>query len=361
MKSETLSPKFIEVQNSLASAAENSGQLLPQQLEAIYEEKWFKMFVPEKYGGLGLSLPDALRLEEAFSQTDGSLGWTITLCAGANLFAGYINPDFAEDIFYDRKVCLGGSGAISGIAQVAGDGYIINGRWKYATGAPHLTHFTANCIIEQNGIPVHDEQGKPMVRSFIFKKEEVTVHHDWNMMGLKATASHSFSVQDLKVGNERIFLIDDKKALIDDLIYHYPFLQLAETTIAVNSLGMACHFFNEVSNVVTRLYDDKKMSGEKYSRMNKRLSFASNFLYKDREQFYAKADESWQQLEKTGSIDEAMLQQISLLSRSLTSNARQLVTEIYPYCGIGATQNGTTLNRIFRDIFTGSQHSLLNT
>lgn len=93
-----------------AAIAESLGTLTAEQLHIIYKEKWFKLFVPDEYGGLNLSLPEGLQIEEALAAIDGSLGWTVTLCSGATMFAGYLQLLIADAIFADEKVCFGGSG-----------------------------------------------------------------------------------------------------------------------------------------------------------------------------------------------------------------------------------------------------------
>src|SRR5690606_20950813 len=170
---------------------------------------------------------------------DGSLGWTVTLCAGANLFVGYLDRDTAAPIFGDRKVCFGGSGQAAGTAIVKDGGYEVTGRWGYATGAPHNTHFTANCVIEQHGKPVMDHAGQPVVKSFFFDRKDVRVITDWNTFGLRATASHSFEITKCQVPENRSFLISPDQATWDLPTYRYPFIALAQTTLAVNTLGMA--------------------------------------------------------------------------------------------------------------------------
>ena len=103
-----------------------------------------------------MSLPEALRLEEYLARIDGSLGWTVTLCAGANMFAGFIDPRKAKDIWQDREICFGGSGKIAGRAEVKEDHYLLTGMWNYATGAPHLTYFTLNAPLMKDGNPLLD-------------------------------------------------------------------------------------------------------------------------------------------------------------------------------------------------------------
>ncbi len=59
-----------------------------------------------------------------------------------------------------------------------------------------------------------------------------------------ATASYSFEVKKLRIGKDRCFEINNKKALLSHPVYQYPFLQFAEATLAVNSSGMGMCFLD---------------------------------------------------------------------------------------------------------------------
>src|ERR1700761_4964228 len=128
---------------STAAEAEQMGMLHPEQLRVVYQNKWFKLLVPQTYTGLQITLPNLVRLQEAISWTDGSTGWVVTLCSGAGWFGGFLSPDIAPEVFSDHKVCLAGSGAPGGTAEITDSGYMISGIWKYASGAHHATHITA--------------------------------------------------------------------------------------------------------------------------------------------------------------------------------------------------------------------------
>src|SRR5690606_14532484 len=116
---------------------------------------------------------------------------------------------------------------------------LINGFWEYASGALHATIFTANCILKDNkGNSCLDNNGKEIIKSFILKKEEVTIISGWSYIGLVATGSHAFKVKDLEVSDNRVFEINES-IKFKNPIFNYPFLQLAETTLTVNNAGMA--------------------------------------------------------------------------------------------------------------------------
>ncbi len=360
MKNKAFDKKTIELLRKYAAVADEKSVLQPEQLKLIYKHEWFKIFVPKKYNGLELSLPDALLLEEQLAYIDGSLGWTITLCAGANLFVGYINKKIAKQIFSRQKVCFGGSGAATGKAAITDDGFIINGYWKYATGTPHLTHFTANCIIEKDGKPVLNKNNQPLIQSFFFKRSEVKVIEDWNTPGLKATAGHSFSVGNLYVPNERSFIINAETVTHDNAVFQFPFLQFAELTLAVNTLGMTSHFLKEANAVIKKRKQAKKITIKQYDYSNKLIEAASNKIEMFRTKFHEAAAAAWNELLIKKSIQAKNLNNISKLSAQLVKECRVRAAAVYPYCGLSAVNGKTEIERIFRDLFTASQHSLLN-
>lgn len=343
-----LTKKEIAEIKRLCALSETKGRLTPALLNIIYKKKWFKLFVPKQQSGLALHLIDALQLEEQLAAIDGSLGWTVTLCSGANFFAGFMDQQKIGKLFHATKICMGGSGAATGIAEQTKTGYVLTGRWKYATGTPHLTHFTANCVIHRKGKPVLKEDGTPLIRSFYFKRSEVKVHNEWKAMGLKATASHSYSVNKLQVKAERSFLIDATHATLEHPIYTYPFMPFAETTLAVNTLGMTHHLLDEAAAV----FAEKKLN-------NAVILHAQKEIAAMRTAFYNIVEQSWKELISKKKISVKTTKQISTISRQLVKLCRKHATDVYPYCGLAATAETSELNRVFRDIFTASQHALL--
>lgn len=227
---------------AFAREAETLRDLHPRQWALIHKQKWLRMFIPKSLGGLGLSLPEVVRLEESLAWVDGSTAWVVTLCAGAGWFVGFVEPSVANEFFTVDGFCAAGSGSVTGTAEVLPDGYLINGLWPYASGALHATVFTANCVIHENGKPVIAADGTPQVLPFILKPDEVEVKKTWNSTGMIATASHSFSVSNVTVPKDRCFMIHPSAAKLNDPVYRYPFLQLAETTLVANVSGMTIRF-----------------------------------------------------------------------------------------------------------------------
>ncbi|HTB53323.1 MAG TPA: hypothetical protein VK718_11180 [Ferruginibacter sp.] len=348
-----ISKKLIDALRSFSAEAEKIKSLHSEQLAIIYEQGWFKLFVPKIYGGLELSLPEALKMEEALAWVDGSLGWTVTLCSGANWFVGFIEKEIAKNIFTDTKVCLAGSGKPSGTAKIMNEGYEITGHWNYATGSVHATVFTANCLIEKDGAIVQNEDGSPMIKAFLLLKEEVTIHKKWDYIGMVATSSNSFEVKAVKVPSNRVFIIDKKHSVLSTAIYQYPFLHFAEATLAVNSAGMAFRFIE--------LYKNYQRDNPREIDLTMRLQLKeTEDLFKNiRQNFYAAIEESWKAHCANDSTSALKMEILSQISRAMATTARKLVDELYPYCGLAAADSSSEINRVWRNFHTASQHPLL--
>src|SRR5690606_32336189 len=139
---------------------------------------------------------------------------------------------------------FGGSGRVTGKAKIMEDSYLISGFWSYATGAPHLTHFTLNAeIIEDNQV-LRDVDGEPIYYSFFVPKEDVMIHYDWDTFGLECTASHSFSLKDVKVPKSHAFLIDPSSKKSHSELFDIPFIPFAELTLLMNYTGMFKRFLD---------------------------------------------------------------------------------------------------------------------
>lgn len=354
-----LTPEHRELIRSLAAESEKSGQLHPLLLDMAYQNNWFKLFVPKIYGGPGMKLPDILRLEEELAYLDGSLAWTITLCSGASWFTGFIDSLLVKDILTDEKACFAGSGAVGGTARKNTSGYVVNGKWQYASGALHATVFTANCVLQDdNGNVLQDEGGNDIIKSFVFKKSEVQVLPGWSYIGMIATGSHAFEVKELEVSENRSFVINSNIQITDEG-FDYPFLQLAETTLAVNSLGMARHFIDLVEQHFFTRAAAKRYEPYQVSFFENELKEGKNELRTSQDQFYKIFDDSWQRLRAYEIIDESILFKVSKSSRELAHKARSIVDRLYPYAGLEAAKKETEMNRVWRDLHTASQHALL--
>lgn len=339
---------LIERLRQFAPSAEAGNSLCAEQLAIIHQQGWFKAFMPASFGGLEMGLPEAVRLEEALAYADGSVGWTVTLCAGAGLFVGFMDTATVPVIASPANACFGGSGQPLGVALARDGGYEISGQWPYATGLPHSTVVTANCRIAAS--PADLENPACPVRSFFFGREQVEMIADWDTMGLRGTGSHSFRVDRLWVPQSHAFDIVPEATTLPQPIYRYPFIPFSELTLAVNTLGMAVHLLELVAGTVSRR--NSASSWGVWNEARDRISHVRNA-------FYAVVDQSWAQHTETGGLASEMEASIARVSRQVASVCQSEAARLYPHAGMEAAKPASAANRVWRDLFTASQHSML--
>ncbi|RCH55665.1 acyl-CoA dehydrogenase [Mucilaginibacter hurinus] len=354
-----LEPDWVNTIRTHAPDSERRGILGNEQLALIYEQKWFKFLVPEAYSGLQIPLPRQVRLEEGLAWANGSFGWVVTLCSGAGWFGGFMEAEFASKIFNDAKLCLAGSGAATGAAVITGNGYVINGEWNYASGVHHATHITANCIIKQGDKTVLTNEGSPLILPFIVDRKDVSVIPAWKFVGMMGTGSDAYQIKNLAVDKEHCFNINPKFPVVDAPLYHYPFLQLAEVTLAANLSGMAVHFTDLCSSIFAERIQRSATSMLQKDKLTDILNEVETRIANARTHFYTVVDRSWQVVIDKSTLSEEAAHEVSVASRNLAKVSRESVDTLYPYCGLMAANPETELNQVWRDIHTAGQHSLL--
>ncbi len=339
-----------------AAVADETGELQPDQVQRIHHSQWLKMLAPRTVGGRELDLPSVVRLEEALSETDGSCGWVTTLCAGAGWFTGFLPTALGRQIMATPDVCLAGSGAPTGYAERVGQGWRLNGQWRHASGAQMATHFTFNAQLREGGQPLLDAQGRPRQCAFVVPALQVQVVPDsWHSIGLRATTSRAFFLQDVHVPSDHAFVIDAAHATASGPLYRFPFEALAFVTLGACILGMARHFLTQAQALV-----DRRIAHLDGPSANAQALWQSGHaaLQAARTGFYAELDTAWESLQQGGALDSARGQALVATSLALVKLARDTVDQLYPLCGLQAADPRTDINRVWRDLHTATQHTL---
>lgn len=308
----------------------------------IKKENLWNLWVPKKYGGLEASFSEGLQKLKDLAFIDGSLGWTITLCSGANYFIGNLDKEVADEIFLsETPPILGGSGGVFGTAEIIDKGYRLSGKWQYATGAPYLSHFTLNAKIINHGKEELEIDGTPKIRSFVIPQKKVKVISDWNTMGLIPTATHSFEV-DTEIEKKYSFLYNHFNLPQD--IFKIPFSLFADMTLWVNYVGMGEHFLDEAHKFLPK---------ERIDNLAELIALSNTQIVE-----FSEIIENT--IKEGKDFTEEYMQKVHTAAADSVREFSRLIIEMYPLLGIKASSKNQQLNQIFRDYFTGTQHHIFS-
>lgn len=327
---------------------DRSGQVPEQVLQIIYDKRLFKWFVPERYNGRLTGLSEALRVFEEASSIDGSFGWLVTIGSGGGYFVSCFPPNVSEEVYAAPEAVIAGSGTPTGTAARVEGGYRVTGAWKYCSGAPFATTFTATALID----------GGPDVLAFALRPDQVEVVPDWRSFGLRATGSHSIVVKDAFVPSERAFQVGNPQ-YDDHSIYRYPFAPFAVASFAAVSLGIGKHFLEQASLILKEQRDRWDHSHPaRTAAVEELLAQGTLRLQQHADSFYEAIDRSWSAHGQGGSAEHEHLQAVQA-GRALASAALSAAQAVFPLLGMTVLMEDHPLNRIWRDLHTVCQHASL--
>ena len=200
---------------------------------ALADAGLFRLWLPRALGGPELSPLDFMRVVEAASAMDGSVGWLVGNGGGMSRVGGYLPETVGRDWFASpRTFVVSATGAV-GSAGVVDGGYRVKGRWPFGSGAPHATHFMGLATVGGNLAP-----DQPRL-CFYFDRAQVTVHDTWHVSGLRGTGSSDFEVSDAFVPTEQMHPFIGHAPTDPGLLYRMPPLSVFAWTVSVVPLGIA--------------------------------------------------------------------------------------------------------------------------
>ncbi len=329
-------------------------QTLPQEIiELLFSAGVFKLFLPSRFGGKEYSLERAAALYADFAEADGSIGWLVQIGAGGGYFLPSFTPELAERIFAPRDAVLAGSGYPTGVARKVPGGYRVTGLWKYASGAQYATTFTANAQVEDGG----------SVRAFAFDRNQVELFADWDAMGMRATSSWSFRVEDAFVPDQLSFIVGEKVWEPGIAVYSVPFVLFAIVSFGAVAIGLARAFFEEATQALLAVsarerldrlgafqamaFDAEREFFEHVRQIERSIVVASGTPHIVRMHDH---DET-HNLPHTEKVREALL--------GVIERVYDQVWNTLPWCGMHVVQMDARLNRVVRDLLVVRQHELL--
>jgi alkylation response protein AidB-like acyl-CoA dehydrogenase len=301
-----------------------------------------------------------MRVVEELSSYDGSAGWTVMIGAGGGMFAGFIDPKVAEELYRDPRAVAAGVLAPTGRADAVDGGYKVNGRWTFASGIHHATWVAGGCLIFEGDQPRPGENGMPFAfRMAMVPKEGCEVLDEWHVSGLAGTGSETFTITDTFVPHERTMLPFVDMPRQDGPLYRMP-LTFLLAQVALVPLGIARHAIDilrelAITKVPMRMAAPTPL--RERPRAQTEIARAEALHGAARAYLYEAVGEIWETLLRG---DEASMEQRTKL-RLATCHAAiasaEAVDIAYNLGGGSSIYKKSELQRCFRDVHAATQHA----
>jgi len=226
-----------------APESEKLGRLDAPSIEAVRGTRLLGLFAPRELGGLEADPVTVALILEALARIDGSAGWTIGILSNSAITGAYLPAATARRIFADGVPPMAGTFLPKGQAEPVSGGYRVKGRWPFASGIHHADWVAANAFV----------LGRPQpegVRSVVLPREQIFIHDNWQVAGLRGTGSCDFSVEDVLVPEEMTIPLMD--AFRGNAVTGGPALRLGLPGLFVSfhigiALGIARRALDEIT------------------------------------------------------------------------------------------------------------------
>ncbi len=225
-----------------AEETEELGRMPDATIEDLKREGIINVFQPEMYGGYQQNMRTFTEVVTEISRGNGSAGWFVSLTNIRGYMASYaFGKQALDEIFAKEDAILAGNFKPIKIDVERSDGgYLIKeAQWPFVSGSLHADWLYF-------GVPIQGEDEEEEMAIIIVPREEATILDDWNVMGLKGTASNSARLENVFVPDHRVSL--DRLAnkghytaeeLKDIPVYKTPFVPALTLSIVAPALGMA--------------------------------------------------------------------------------------------------------------------------
>ncbi|TWB53148.1 alkylation response protein AidB-like acyl-CoA dehydrogenase [Rhizobium sp. ERR 922] len=345
-----------------AVATEKLGRLNEPTFEALKPLRMSHIFATEELGGAQLSPTQGLQLIEAITYHSGAAGWVsmVHACIGA-MSAAFL-PDTAISRLFgggtDNR--FSGQGTPTGMLKKVDGGYLLNGKWSYASGIHHATFtHTAALLDDGNGHPAKDENGNVVVLCAHAPVGEHGLLGNWNVLGLQGTGSIDYDAKDVFIADDMVFPIMTAEPQRQKEFFSLGVVGLAAIGHSGWAIGASRRMLDEMAKFAVTKTGRAGMLGESdkfwfdYGRAEARARAARAFLF-----------EVWRDVE--ASIEAG--NRVSTRQITLVHLAKSEVHEagvdachfVYRAAG-GASLRDGVMQRTYREMLVAANHFTINT
>ncbi|WP_462422000.1 acyl-CoA dehydrogenase family protein [Salinicoccus sp. Marseille-QA3877] len=308
--------------------------------------------IPREYGGAGISLVELMKHQETIAKYDGatalSIGWHMGIIMDLGEKKTWDAEKYkkvATDVIENGALINNlatepatGSPTRGGKPETTavkdGDSWILNGRKTFATLSPILKYASVSATIEETG-----EVGDFIVDTDL---EGASVDETWNSVAMRASGSHDFIMEDVRVREEDLvsFRTPGKKDPSGWLL-HIPacYLGIAKAAQEAAVKFATTYSPNSIKGTISELPNVQ----EKLGRIEMAVMEADAFLYT--------AAKEWD--DSTPGERNKMGAKLGAVKTSIVNKAVEIVDLSMRVVGAKSLNADNELQRHYRNVRAG--------
>jgi alkylation response protein AidB-like acyl-CoA dehydrogenase len=352
-------PEFKLLLEMIRSRRDSFDQLARIPSELVSQMKRagiFRSATPRRFGGDALAPHLFLPMVEKIGTVDGSAAW-VAAFGSANTYIAALPVATQAVIYADGpdQVYAGGLYPLQPARRVNG-GWMVNGRWKFASGCKGADWIGVGITVDAGG----GNGRSPPVHMAVFPAAEVEIIEAWDVVGMQGTGSHDTRVSDKFVADEWI-CARGSRGLVDEPLYRYPALAYQAQVHAAVNLGLARAALDlaaEMAGGAKLMSGASKLADRAYFR--DQLARSEAQLRAARLFYYDTAERGWEQLLASGEVTLDLTNLMRLSATHAAHCAAGVIQCCYRTAGMSVIHKDHRMQAILRDCLVVTQHAALS-
>lgn len=352
-----------------ADQTERDGRVSAQATRLLIEAGLTRAGQPARFGGMGASPGAIFRIGFELGQACPSTAWCAMIANGLAWLISYWPLAAQCDVWRDNPAALvGGTFVPTGQCEAAEGGYLIRGKWPFASNCDNTDWF----FVAAN---LPDDEGRPAGTGWFLVPRTALVidHHSWCVAGMQGTGSKTLEAREpVFVPAHRALRFTDVvngttpgRSLSDNRQAAYNFSTLGGVVLAAPLLGAAqaaLDWFSETmrAKVKTSLRagpsvtvadspDAQLRAGEAQIRLEAALALLTGTV----DAFEAKIAQG----EEPTQADRIRVRRAIGFA---AEQARRVVDDLFAAAGASAAALHQPIQRLWRDVSIGANHASLD-
>ncbi len=311
----------------------------------------YRAFVPVEFGGTERTPTEFLLAIEAIAEADASAGWVASFGV-CESYLGGLPMESLEETWKDPDAVFAGAMFPLQKAKVVDGKYVLNGRWRWASGCMSADRIGVGIVPEEEGA---------LPRMAVMPADQVQIDQSsWDMHGMAGTGSFDLVVEDVAVDPEWTF-IRGGPLTPSGPFFRFPTLAIAAQVLAVTSIGIARTAIDIVRDAARAGHGsttgapnigDREYVQIEVAKAEARLRAARLF-------FYDSIDTAWDKLVAGEELDTETKNMMRLSCTHVTRECAAATETAYFVSGMAAAENANRLSRCWRDVHLPTQHAFM--
>lgn len=178
-----------------AARSSEERRVVPEVVAALEEAQLLQLLVPRRLGGRETNLRTMMECVAEVGRGDGSTAWAVALLNVCTWFSTTFSDQAQEDMFSTPGARACGIFAPPLKSERVDGGYLVSGRWGYASGSFAADWATLGAGLEGDG----DPRALALIPSSAWRIEPT-----WYVAGMKGSGSDTIVVEDHFVPDHRM-------------------------------------------------------------------------------------------------------------------------------------------------------------